>query len=245
MSERNPKTPPPWEALTLVAHYLDPQTLATASCVSKSWSQALSLDLVWQPLCASRFPSLSHLKISHPSVPYHRLYVIGLAAFKRRQKPPPKPRLSIDNLVFAIELSSKGVPVFAVAEAASKINNIQGNQVFKFDIGVNNNCFGGINECLEEMSITWNVVLEGWGAVFTMMDCRRKTAAEGWFWEELPGPGCCSRDVGSGMVADVKVGSGADRKVSVGILRVGDWRYVSMEDGLRYLQHFLLPCECY
>jgi len=29
-------------------------------------------------------------------------------------------------------------------------------------------------------------------------------------------------------------------EVSVGILRVVDWRYVSVEDGLRYLQHFLL-----
>ncbi|GMJ02341.1 hypothetical protein like AT5G04010 [Hibiscus trionum] len=245
MSERNPKTPPTWEALVLVAHYLDPQTLAIASCVSKSWSQALSLDHVWLPLCASRFPSLSNLKISYPSVPYRRLYAIGLAAFKRRHKPPSKPRLSIDHLVFAVELSSKGVPIFAVAEDGAEVNKIQGNQVFKFDIDVNHGCFSGIDS-LEELNITWDVVLKGWEAVFKMMDCKGKlscAAAEGWFWEELPSPGCCSSEEGSGIVADVKVGIGADMKVEkvrVGLLRVVDWRYLSIEDGLRYLQHFLL-----
>lgn len=30
--------------------------------------------------------------------------------------------------------------------------------------------------------------------------------------------------------------------MSVGMLSVGDWRYVSIDDALRYLQHFLLPC---
>ncbi|KAK6232131.1 hypothetical protein QQP08_016443 [Theobroma cacao] len=26
-------------------------------------------------------------------------------------------------------------------------------------------------------------------------------------------------------------------------MRRADWRYVSIDDGLRYLQHFLLPCH--
>ncbi|KAE8731208.1 putative inactive purple acid phosphatase 16-like [Hibiscus syriacus] len=77
----------------------------------------------------------------------------------------------------------------------------------------------------------------------------RLRAAEGWFSEELPCPGCCSGDVGSGIVADVKlgIGGGADmkvEKVSVGLMRIVEWRYLSIEDGLRYLQHFLLPSEC-
>ncbi|XWS65706.1 hypothetical protein CRYUN_Cryun05aG0136500 [Craigia yunnanensis] len=247
MSLRKPKNPPPWEALVLVAHYLDPKTLAMASCVSKSWSLAMSLDHVWQPLCSSRYPSLSNLKISYPAVPYHRLYAIGLTASKRRFKPPSKPRLSLDNLVFAIELSTRRAPIFTIAEPASKINNVQGNQVFKFDIDVNYlDCSPGI-KALEEIKITWNVVLKGWEAVFTMIDCEGKlsstAAVEGWFSEELPSPGCCSSDAGSGIVADLKVDFSADLKVervSVGMLRCIDWRYVGIDDGLRYLQHFLL-----
>ncbi|KAK8315256.1 hypothetical protein V6Z11_D01G226600 [Gossypium hirsutum] len=242
MSETRSKNLPPWEALVMVAHYLDPQTLALASCVSKSWCQAMSLDVVWRPLCSSSFPSLSNLKISYPSVPYHRLYATGLAAFKRRHNPPSKPRLSIDNIVFTIQLSTKGVPIFTIAEVASKMNN---NQVFKFDVGVKHGSFKGIKG-LEEMKVTWNVVLKGWEAIFTMMDWQGKLscrAVEGWFSEELPCAGCCSSEVGSGIVADLKVDMEVE-KVSVGILRVVDWRYVSIEDGLRYLQHFLLPCQC-
>ncbi|MBA0677232.1 hypothetical protein Goari_018650 [Gossypium aridum] len=242
MSETRSKNLPPWEALVMVAHYLDPQTLALASCVSKSWCQAMSQDVVWQPLCSCSFPSLSNLKISYPSVPYHRLYATGLAALKRRHKPPSKPRLSIDNIVFTIQLSTKGVPIFTIAEAASKMNN---NQVFKFDVDVKHGSFKGIKG-LEEMKVTWNVVLKGWEAIFTMMDWQGKLscrAVEGWFSEELPCAGCCSSEVGSGIVADLKVDMKVE-KVSVGILRVVDWRYVSIEDGLRYLQHFLLPCQC-
>ncbi|WRX23722.1 hypothetical protein QQP08_016209 [Theobroma cacao] len=113
-----------------------------ASCVSKSWSLAMSSDHVWRPLCSSRYPSLCNLKISlYHSVPYHRLYAIGLSAFKRGFKPP-------------------SAPVITIAEPASKmINNVvQGNQVFKFDIGVNDDrCFPGV-KALEETTMKWNVV---------------------------------------------------------------------------------------
>lgn len=30
-------------------------------------------------------------------------------------------------------------------------------------------------------------------------------------------------------------------RVSVGLLSVGSWRYLTTEDALRYLQHFLVP----
>lgn len=82
-----------------------------------------------------------------------------------------------------------------------------------------------------------------------MMDCEGKVSfspvAEGWFSEELPSPGCCSStEVASGMVADVKLGfcgrrseiGGGGRKVraekvSVGILRIVNWRYVLRKYG--------------
>ena len=127
--------------------------------------------------------------------------------------------------------------------------------MFRFDVGV-----GGkgttVREGVEEVKITWNVVLKGWRGIFTMMDCKGKVGfvagSEGWFSQELPAPGCCSSAVASAAVADLKVGmcseTGSDgkvsvNKVSVGILSVVDWRYVGVEDGLRYLQHFLLTCN--
>lgn len=102
-----------------------------------------------------------------------------------------------------------------------------------------------------KVKVTWNVVVKGWRGVFTMMECEGKVGfvlggGEGWFTEELPAPGCCSKAVAGSLVAELRVGMGGGtgdgKKVSlsVGIMSVVDWRYLGIEDGLRYLQHFLL-----
>lgn len=121
--------------------------------------------------------------------------------------------------------------------------------VFRFDLDLES-CEG--LSVWEEavVKITWNVVLCGWRGVFRMMDWEGKVRGigEGWFSEELPCPGCCSSDVASGIVADLKLGfcrgggeeEGRVERMSLGILSIVNWRYVSVEDGLRYLQHFLL-----
>ncbi|GLT40807.1 hypothetical protein SLA2020_149130 [Shorea laevis] len=101
MSPNNRGSPPSWDALVLVAHHLDPKTLAIASCVSKT------LDLLWQPLCTAHFPSISTHKITNPSISSRRLYSIGYIAAKRRHQPPSKPRISLENLIFTITLCSK------------------------------------------------------------------------------------------------------------------------------------------
>lgn len=122
--------------------------------------------------------------------------------------------------------------------------------VFSFGVGLED-CVLRKDEGLEEVvRVTWNVVVKGWRGIFTLMDCERKVrfvgGSEEWFSQELPAPSCCSKVVASSVVADVKVGmcdgGGKVRveKVSMGILSVVDWRYVGVEDGLRYLQHFLL-----
>ena len=123
--------------------------------------------------------------------------------------------------------------------------------MFRFGVG----CDGAVlREGVEEVRMAWNVVLRGWRGVFTMMERVGKVGfapgGEGWFSQELPAPGCCSGAVESAVVADLKVRmcGGEDKnvngvrvnEVSVGILSVVDWRYVRVEDGLRYLQHFLL-----
>lgn len=121
---------------------------------------------------------------------------------------------------------------------------------FESGVAVKNNGFE------EVVKVTWNVVVKGWRGVFTLMDCEGKVGfvagREEWFSQELPAPGCCSKMVASSVVADMKVGMCGCResddgggevrvgKVSVGIMSVVDWRYVGIDNGLRYLQHFLL-----
>ena len=258
MSLNFPIKTPPWEVLALVAHHLDPKTLAIASCVCKSWFISMSSDHLWKPICNTHFPNLHFTDLGEQvhHVPYHRLYAIGHTAAKRRVQTPCKPKLSLNNLIFSINIRTKSSNIVTIAKPGEELI-FDPNGVFKFDVdNVNYECSSMV-AVLEDVKMTWNVVLSGWKGVFTMMDCEGKVSfspgAEGWFSEELPSPGCCSGAVASGVVADLKLGfccrreSGVGKvkvdKVSVGILSIVNWRYVSVDDGLRYLQHFLVPCD--
>ncbi|XP_027364332.1 probable F-box protein At5g04010 [Abrus precatorius] len=243
---------PPWEALILVANYLDPKTLAIASCVSKSWFSSMSSDHLWKPILATHFPSLFTLPPSAAAAAsFRRLFAIGHAAATRRHMKPSKPKLSLNDLVFAISISHRNSRVVSTASDCDALA-VDYPGVFRFGVGFDDPV---LSEGLEEVRVAWNVVLKGWRGVFTMMECEGKVefvaGGEGWFSQELPAPGCCSNAVASAVVADLKIGmcgSGEGsrkvrvEKVSVGILSVVDWRYVSVEDGLRYLEHFLLTC---
>ncbi|KAG6413674.1 hypothetical protein SASPL_126388 [Salvia splendens] len=246
------KLSPPWQVLELVAHRLEPETLATAACVCKSWSASLSSDHLWQPFCSAAYPSLSNL---HPaaapaSVPYCKLYSLGRAAEKRRLQSPPKPDLSMYDLVFTVDVQNGRSCVATVVCPGADLKPDRSG-VFRFDIGVESDNLVAFEE-LDSLRITWNVVLQGLKGVFTMMDCRGKGSfvlgLEGWFSKELPLPGCCSSGAASGLVSDLRLGlreGGGGKvvveKISVGVLSIVSWRYVCIDDALRYLQHFLLP----
>ncbi|XP_065855239.1 probable F-box protein At5g04010 [Euphorbia lathyris] len=204
--------PPSWEVLILIAHHLDPITLALASCVSKSWYISMSSDHIWNPLCSDHFPSISQLKLTNPTISYHRLYAMGYTAAKRRRKTPKKPLLSLHNLLFVINICFKtGRPIINVAKPGSSLLRHKG--LFRFDIDVD--CGEGEerpNSGIEEevVVVSWNVVLEGWSAVFTVMECEGKVGlghggGEGWFSAELPSPGCWGSETMSGVVGDLKL----------------------------------------
>ncbi|KAK7278950.1 hypothetical protein RJT34_23991 [Clitoria ternatea] len=206
---------PPWEALILVATYLDAKTLAISSCVSKSWFSSMSSDHIWKPILATHFPSLSTLPPS--TAPSHRLFAIAQAAAKRRRQKLTKPNLSLADLIFTISICSSGSRVISTAEHCDTLF-MDPPGVFRFRVswdGV------GLEEGVKEMKVMWNVVLKGWRGVFTMME----------FEGKVHGGEMCGG------------GGGGVNKVSVGILSVVNWRYVDLEDGLRYLQHFLLSCN--
>lgn len=261
--DQNPTPLPPWEALHLVAHYLDPRTLAIASCVSRSWLLSLSSDQLWLPLCAADFPSLSSAALSvSPQPSLRRLYAAATAAASRRLRRPPKPRISLRALAFALDVRHGRRSVASVT--VNPARDLGSDRAFRFRVGLPPGGGLVVPGDLDEAGIrvSWHVVMEGWGALFSMMDCEGSgrfvagTAeqAEGWFSKELPAPGCCSSaEAASGLVAELKVGfhAAAGRgegccwraeEVCVGVLNVLSWRYVGVEDALRYLQHFLSPC---
>lgn len=242
--------PPPWEVVLLVSHHLDPKTLAVASCVCKSWCASMSSDNLWKPVCASHFPSLSALQSTDPALPYYRIYALGFAASRCCPRSPAKPRLSLDNLVFVVDVRSEDLRITTVSKLGDEIAP-NPNGLFRFELSTGEECLSTM-EIMDHVRITWIVAIRGWKAVFTMMECDGKASfipgAEGWFSQELPSPGCCSNAAASGLVADLKLGFCSRRatggsikveSVSVGILSMARWRYASMDDGLRYLQNFL------
>ncbi|KAL9237936.1 hypothetical protein vseg_012427 [Gypsophila vaccaria] len=94
------------------------------------------------------------------------------------------------------------------------------------------------------------------------------SSVDGWFSEELPTPWCCSGAMSSGLVADLRlemertnnnkslrIGGNSNsnnnsnnnnngnkmkiKKVKMGVMCIVNWRYLSVDDALSYLDHFL------
>ncbi|XP_019708830.3 probable F-box protein At5g04010 [Elaeis guineensis] len=249
--------PPPWEVLLLVGQLLDPKTLATASCVSKSWSSAMSSDHLWKPICLSHYPSSLLLITTNPSLSARRLFaLLRASSYRHRRRNPSIPRISLRNLIFAIDVFQRDVPVLSLARTGEELLRSDHGGVFRFEAAGDDGSDGSL-EMGEVVKIGWTVVMKGWRGAFTMMDRVGKGRAVGetglWFSEELPSPGCCSASMGGGLEAELGlefsddgVGDEEGRRrrvgrMSLGLMSMADWRYVGVDDGLLYLQHFLLP----
>ncbi|XP_047331812.1 probable F-box protein At5g04010 [Impatiens glandulifera] len=246
---------PPWRALDLIASFLDPKTLALASCVSKTWQVSMSSDHLWEPLCLLHFPSISTLRTTDPSISFRRLYSIGHTSAIRRLRIFPEPLLTLNNLIFTVTAqvtkadTSRGSGVVNVVAMVARRLEPTLDGMFWFDLEINDGPWLS-RRALNKIRLTWNVTLEGYGVIFTMLDCKESVGPgiDGWMSEELPSTMCCcSRLDGSssGLVAEgqlemkEKDGKVRAEKVGVGILSLVSWRYVGIEDGLRYLEHFL------
>ncbi|XP_010555765.1 PREDICTED: uncharacterized protein LOC104825174 [Tarenaya hassleriana] len=117
--------------------------------------------------------------------------------------------------------------------------------LFRFNIDVNHQEGSSVSAGeMTESRVTWNVVFREWESVFTMTDCIRSLEKSKWFREELPAPEYCIFSRGSGLAADVNMeltGENQAVNIGLGIMNTVDWRYLNLDDGLRYLERFLLP----
>ncbi|KAL5728756.1 hypothetical protein ACHQM5_001801 [Ranunculus cassubicifolius] len=248
----NTSHPPSWEILNLISHYLDPQTLAIASCVNKSWLKSMSSDHIWKPICFTHFPSLSKLHQTHPTISYRHLYTIGYrSSISRHTFNPPPPKISINDIFFSIDVFSNDSQLFGTSKDGKDLVSDPFG-LFRFDFEFNSH--GEVKEN-DELRVRWNVVLKGWRGVFMVMDCKEKgrsvSGDERWFSQELPSVGCCCSTSGhSGIVAELGLGMSKEgcvddmvkiSKVRVSFLSVVNCRYLGIDDALRYLQRFLLP----
>uniref|UniRef100_A0A0D9YG72 F-box domain-containing protein n=1 Tax=Oryza glumipatula TaxID=40148 RepID=A0A0D9YG72_9ORYZ len=88
---REPTTPP-WGALPIVVPFLDPKSLAAASCVCTSWSAAFGADGLWFPSALGLLHLLGGAEARGPHSSPHRRRLFGLfhAASHGQQVKPPR-----------------------------------------------------------------------------------------------------------------------------------------------------------
>ena len=262
-----PASPPPWEALPLVAPFLDAASLAAASCVSTSWHAAFAADYLWARLCAQHCPSaLGLLRHCHlpgtdgrPSScfsPHRRLFALFHSA-SARCRAPPAPRLALADVSFAVDIfaagcTSGGALSFAVAaDEAAPVKNAAGLFLFGVDLSDRKASIGP-----GEWRVRWTAVRtarrggeDEVPAAVLMMDAEVPAAraagavsfggrGEAGVAATLPAPGCGGARLEAEVVVELAGAEKLVERVRLGVMC--ECRYVSADEGLRYLQHFLL-----
>ncbi|KAF6173760.1 hypothetical protein GIB67_025693 [Kingdonia uniflora] len=213
----------PWEVVVLFSQHLDPKILAVASCVCKSWLISMSSNHLWKPFCFYHFPSLSALHLTYPTISYKHLYSLGYVSSSRRLQNPVKPRISLDDLVFIVDVFDGDSHVFSMlknGEHLSHVNGCDGMFRFDVDVDVDVNAYGEkglVFEMSKCVRVRWTVVLKHWRGVFVMMDCKGKkgkgsldAGGAQWFSEDLHSTGCCEHSndgIGrNGLMAELGLG---------------------------------------
>ncbi|PWZ11910.1 putative F-box protein [Zea mays] len=257
-AQRPDPSPPPWEALHLVAPFLDAASLAAASCVSTSWHTAFAADDLWARLCAQHFPSALGLLPDTDSdrwcssSPHRRLFKLFRSA-SVRCRALPAPRLALVDVSFAVDVVTAGgdstLSFLVAADKAAHVENSAGLFLFGVDLSGRNGAIGP-----GEWRVRWTAVRTAARrgeepAALLMMDAKVPAArvagaiafggrGEAGVSARLPAPGCGGAKLDAEVVVEL-----AGEEKGVGKVRLGvmcECRYVCADEGLRYLQHFLL-----
>lgn len=246
------QSPPPWVALPLVAPFLDAASLAAASCVCTTWHAAFAADYLWARLCKHHYPSALGLLPANGS--HRRLFALFRSA-SARARALPAPRLALADLAFAVDVfTADGTATLSFAVAAAeaardvKANNdsLSGLFLFGVDLRDRDAAIGP-----GEWRVRWTAVRGDAvaPAAVTMMDAKVPAAraasavrfggrGEAGVAERLPAPGCGGARLEAEVVVELAGEERRVQRVRLGVLC--ECRYVSVDDGLRYLQHFLL-----
>lgn len=274
-ARRAPPSPPPWEALPLVAPLLDAASLAAASCVSTSWHAAFAADYLWARLCAQHFPSalglLPHTESSGDdrrcsSSPHRRLFKLFRSA-SVRCRALPAPRLALADVSFAVDIVTAGggsTLSFLVAAdraaAPAHVKNSAGLFLFAVDLSDRNAAIGAGEWRVRWTAVRTTTARRGRGeeeeepaaaaaAAVLMMDAKVPAAraagavafggrGEAGVAARLPAPGCGGAKLDAEVVVELAGEEKVVEKVRLGVMC--ECRYVCADEGLRYLQHFLL-----
>ncbi|VVB13130.1 unnamed protein product [Arabis nemorensis] len=234
--DTEPLPPPPsWQILCLVGPYMDPETLAVASCVSTTWSNCFSSEDIWrsflivrssQGSCASEIA----LKFGE-GASYKGIIITVESNAKRRRKNLPKPKISLSDLIFIVNVSTKTKSAM-VYEKGKDLVFGSNEDKFEIELDVSNT---GINSGEKDVKMTWQVVYGFWEKFFIMVDTTRPLHRKyGWFTDYLD-----AKD-DSRLVGEMKTSFNGQvlEKIGFSIVNTNDRRNLTVNDVLRYVERF-------
>ncbi|KAG2286586.1 hypothetical protein Bca4012_032901 [Brassica carinata] len=229
--------PPSWEALCVLGPYMEPETLAIASCVSTTWLECFSSDNLWKALLTSRSSQRSSpyevVLQNTETISYKHLVSAVETDSKRRRKDQVAEAVKVllSDLSFIVHVSTKTKKASVYKTGKDLV--FGPNDKFQIEVDVSN---AAITAGEEDVRMTWQVMYKG--KFFMLADTSRTSldTKYGWFTEKLEDK--CNRK----LVGDVKPGFNEDvlEKIGFSIVDSDGWGSLLLDGFLRYLQRFFL-----
>ena len=177
--------PPSWETLCVLGPYMDPETLAVASCVSTTWLECFSSDDLWKALLTTRSSQRSSpyeivLKNTESISCKHLVSAVETDAKRRRKDQVAEPvKISVSDLSFIIHVSNKKKK--ASVYKKGKDLEFDPSDKFQLEADVSN---AAITAGEDDVMMTWQVMYKG--KFFTLADTTRSMDTKnGWFTDKL------------------------------------------------------------
>nr|VDD21178.1 unnamed protein product [Brassica rapa] len=189
MHKENDEQPPPpsWEVLNAISHYMDPETLAVASCVSTTWLKCFSSENLWKSIMTARSSQRScpyEIALEHTEggiISYKRLVSAVERDAKRRRKGQLEEavKISLSDLSFIIHVSTKTKKASVYKKGKDLV--FDPNDKFQIEVDVSK---AGITAGEDEVRVTWQIMYKE--KFFTVADTVRSLDTKyGWFVDKL------------------------------------------------------------
>ncbi|CAH8379440.1 unnamed protein product [Eruca vesicaria subsp. sativa] len=237
MAKEHDDTSPSWEVLNAISFYMDPETLAIASCVSTTWLKCFSSENLWKSIMTARSSQRSspyEIALEHTEaiVSYKHFVSAVERDAKRRRKGQLEEavKIPLSDLSFFVHVSTKTKNASVYKKGKELV--FGSNDKFQIEVDVSK---AGITIGEDDVRMTWQVMYKG--KFVTVADATRSLDTKyGWFVDKL------EYMDNRKLVGDVKTSFDGDvlEKIGFGIVDSDGWGSLLVDGFLRYLQRFLL-----
>ncbi|KAL0888683.1 hypothetical protein Bca101_012666 [Brassica carinata] len=189
MQENDEHEPPPpsWEVLNAISYYMDPETLAIASCISTTWLKCFSSENLWKSIMTARSSQRSspyEIALEHTEgvvISYKRLVSAVERDAKRRRRGQLEEAIKIplSDLSFIVHVSTKTKKESVYKKGKDLV--FGPNDKFHIEVDVSK---ASITAGEDDVRMTWQVMYKG--KFVTVADATRSLDTKyGWFVDKL------------------------------------------------------------